>query len=91
MNYEDLINCIIEQGSDPCIIETEEDATEWLDVIENASIVLEITDPEEYQIAKRKLKLENATTNKIYSFVNGSEGTYCLSEDWGYWPLQSKK
>ena len=24
MNYEDLIDCIIEQGSDPCLIETEE-------------------------------------------------------------------
>lgn len=84
MNYEDLIDCIIEQGSDPCLIETEEDATEWLDTIENASIVREITDPEEYQIAKRKLNLENNTTRKIYSFVNGSEGTYCLSEDWDY-------
>lgn len=82
MNYEDLIDCIIEQGSDPCLIETEEDATEWLDTIENASIVREITDPEEYQIAKGKLNLENNTTRKIYSFVNGTEGTYCLSEDW---------
>lgn len=84
MNYEDLINCVIEQGSDPCIIETEEDAINWLDTIKNASIVREITDPEEYQIAKEKLNLENATTRKIYSFVNGSEGTYCLSEDWDY-------
>ena len=84
MNYEDLINCVIEQGSNPCIIETEYDATKWLDTIENASIVREITDPEEYQIAKEKLKLENAITRKIYSFVDGSEGTYCLSEDWNY-------
>ena len=84
MNYEDLLNCIIEQGSDPCLIETEEDAIDWLDTIDNASIVQEITDPEEYQIAKKKLNLENNTTRKIYSFVNGSEGTYCLSEDWDY-------
>ena len=84
MDYEDLINCIIEWGSDPCLIETEEDATDWLDTIENASIIREITDPEEYQIAKKKLGLENNTTRKIYSFVNGSEGTYCLSEDWDY-------
>jgi hypothetical protein len=84
MNYEDLINCIIEWGSDPCLIETEEDTIDWLDTIENASIIREITDPEEYQIAKRKLNLENNTTRKIYSFVNGSEGTYCLSEDWDY-------
>ena len=84
MDYEDLINCIIEWGSDPCLIETEEDAIDWLDTIENASIIREITDPEEYQIAKRKLNLENNTTRKIYSFVNGSEGTYCLSEDWDY-------
>ena len=84
MNYEDLIDCIIEQGSDPCLIETEEDAIDWLNTIENASIVREITDPEEYQIAKKKLNLENNNTRKIYSFVNGSEGTYCLSEDWDY-------
>ena len=84
MNYEDLINCIIEHGSDPCLIETEEDAIYWLDTIDNASIVREITDPEEYQIAKKNLDLENKTTRKIYSFVNGSEGTFCLSEDWDY-------
>lgn len=84
MNYEDLINCIIEQGSDPDLIDTKEDAIYWLGVIDNASIVREITDPEEYQIAKKKLDLENNTTRKIYSFVNGSEGTFCLDEDWDY-------
>ena len=84
MNYEDLINCIIEQGSDPCLIETEEDAIDWLNTIDNASIVREITDPEEYQIAKKKLDLEKNTTRRIFSFVNGNEGTYCLSEDWDF-------
>ena len=84
MNYEDLINCIIEQGSDPVLIETEEDAMKWLDIIENASIVREITDPEEYKIAKRKLNIEKNTTRQIYSFVNGCEGTYCLTGDWDY-------
>lgn len=72
-----LLDAIIEWGSDPAVIEFEEDAREWSDVLEGAQ-VWEIEDEEEKEDAAEKLGVD--TEEHIFAFVNGNRGNFMLSE-----------
>ena len=69
-------------GGDPFVVETEEQAMEVLESIQNATIEREITDKEEFETALSQLELKNA--KHIYSYVDGSEFIICFAEDWDY-------
>lgn len=72
-----LLDAIIEWGADPTLIECEEDAREWSDVLEGAQ-VWEIEDEEEKADAAAKLDVD--ADEHIFAFVNGNRGNFMLSE-----------
>lgn len=79
-----LFNTVYEWGSDSMIIEDEESARSFADVLDGATIMGSVDMADEYEVecAKTNLDLEDATVFAIHTFVNGSAGSFCLSEDW---------
>lgn len=79
-----LFNTVYEWGSDSRIIEDEETARSFSDVLAGATIIgcVDMKDEYEVECAKLNLDLEDATVFAIHTFVNGSAGSFCLSEDW---------
>lgn len=79
----DLYGAVFAWGSDPSLIETEEEAQEAAEIINEATIRREITDADEFASAMKELDLTEANKPQhIFSFVNGSEGVICFAEDW---------
>ena len=83
INANSLLGALIEQGSDPTIIETIEEAEIWAKTINEGS-VMEITDPEELSEAAPLLNLTSDKLRRAFAFVNGSAGTFALLSDWDY-------
>ena len=81
-----LMGAIYEWGSDPALIEDEEAARSFAQVLDGASSMGEIdmSDEEEARINKERLDLEDYNVTAIHTFVNGSYGTFSLAEEWGY-------
>ena len=79
-----LLGAIYEWGSDPTIIEDEEAARSFAEVIDCATTLYDIdmSDEEEANAAKARLDLEDADVTAIHHFVNGSYGTFSLAEEW---------
>ena len=88
MVAEDLLGALIQQGSDPCLIETMEQAEEWFVEIEKATnygdFTAEDVDPEEWETYCRQLDLRPNQVKRIYWFCGNNAGTYALGEDWEY-------
>lgn len=77
-----LLGAVVEQGSDPCAIESEEDAKAWAETI-NGGNVREITDADELENAKPMLDLEGCKVAHIYAFCDGhNSGHICLEKDY---------
>lgn len=83
INATNLLNAYVEWGSDPDIIQDwdEEKAEQYAKVIENATILREINSPYEFADALNDLWIDGLYVAHIYSFVNGSEGHFCLDAD----------
>ena len=81
-----LMGAIYEWGSDPALIEDEEAARSFAQVLDGASSMGEIdmNDEEEACLNKERLDLEDYNVTAIHTFVNGSYGTFSLAEEWGY-------
>ena len=79
-----LLGAIYEWGSDPTIIEDEEAARSFAEVIDCATTLYDVdmSDEEEANAAKARLNLEDADVTAIHHFVNGSYGTFSLAEEW---------
>ena len=76
-----LLGAIVEQGSDPATIETEEDAYQWAEAI-NGGRVWEITDASELETASLQLGFEDGErVTRIFAFVNGNRGNFALYDD----------
>ena len=76
-----LRGAIVEQGSDPATIETEEDARQWADTI-NGGRVWEITDASDLETSRRQLGFEDGErVAHIFAFVNGNRGNFALYDD----------
>lgn len=76
-----LLGAIVEQGSDPETIETEEDARQWEETI-NGGRVWEITDDSELETARLQLGFEyGERVARIFAFVNGNRGNFALYDD----------
>lgn len=75
VNKDDLCNCVFEWGSDPELIEDREYAEQIAEIINNASNrgIIYTTD-DDYAIYSAKLG--GNINSPIYTFVNGSEGSY---------------
>lgn len=86
MTREDLMYAIIQQGSDPCMIEDIEQAQEWLDEIQKATIYGDFTaddcDPDEWDTYCKQLDLEPKQVKRIYWFCGNNAGTYVLLRDY---------
>lgn len=83
----DVVGAIFEWGSDPCLIETEEEAEQAAEIINVATIRREITDADEFADAMKNLDLTELNEPRhIYSFVNGSEGSICFADDFTILP-----
>lgn len=79
-SYEDLYGAIAAMGAGAYLVETEEQAHELMESIENASIEREL-EGEEFETAKHILELDGHDVKRIYSLVDGSEFFVCLPED----------
>ena len=79
-----LLGAIYEWGSDPKIIEDEEEARSIADVLDSATSIsdVDINDEEEVNAAKARLELEDNDVTAIHTFINVSYGTFCLAEEW---------
>ena len=80
-----FIGTLWEWGSEPSIVESDEQTEEFAEIIANGTItdVLTESDGEEFEIEMKRLDLssENKPT-RIFCFVNGNEGSFCLPSDW---------
>lgn len=81
INANSLLGALIEQGSDPTIIETIEEAELWAKTINEGSVA-EITDAEELSEVAPLLDLTADRLRRAFAFTNGSAGTFALSSDW---------
>ena len=79
-----LLGAVFEWGSDPMNIEDEETARSVAEAINNATRYYDVdmNDKEESTIAKERLNLEEADVIMIHCFVNGSYGSFSLSNEW---------
>lgn len=79
-----LMGAIYEWGSDPMLIEDEESARSFAQVLDGATNMGEIdmNDEEEARINMERLDLEDNDVTAIHTFVNGSYGTFSLAEEW---------
>ena len=79
-----LFGAIYECGSDPKMIEDEEEARSIADVIDAATSIndVDMNDEEEANAAKARLDLEDNEVTAIHTFVNGSYGSFSLAEEW---------
>ena len=79
-----LFGAIYEWGSDPKIIEDEEEARSIADVLDAATTIndVDMNDEEEVNAAKARLDLEDNDVTAIHTFVNGSYGSFSLAEEW---------
>ena len=79
-----LMGAVWEWGSDPIIIEDEETARSCAEAIDCATEIGEIdmTDEEEVRVGKARLDLEDIDVTAIHTFVNGSEGSFSLEDEW---------
>ena len=79
-----LLGAVFEWGSDPMDIVDEETARSIADVIDGATILgtVDMTDEYEAEIAKSRLNLDDADVTTIHTFVNGSSGSFSLSNEW---------
>lgn len=80
-SYEDLLGALIEQGSQATIIEDEETAQSWFDTLEDAELTEHVDDITTEMLEKLDLTQAN-NVKRIITFVNGSAGSLCLSQDW---------
>lgn len=79
---DEMYGALVNYGGDPMLVETEDAAIELLTAIKSATSIRLIKDADERRICKKQLNLEDFETNKIWSFVNGSEFIVCFDEDW---------
>jgi hypothetical protein len=79
-----LLGALFEWGSDPKIIEDEEEARSIADVLDAATTIndVDMNDEEEVNAAKARLDLEDNDVTAIHTFVNGSAGSFSLAEEW---------
>ncbi len=77
-----LLDAVVEQGSDPTRIESDEDARSWGETI-NGGNPTELTDEDDINDAKAKLDIdEDDEVKHIYAFCNGNAGTFVLDKDY---------
>ena len=76
LNYLTLLWAVVENGSDPSLIETEEEAKLWGEVIFKSHLRT-ITDEAEFAIAKNKLGFSKEdNVKRIFAFCNGNSGCF---------------
>lgn len=83
LKKDELYGSLVEFGSDPYLVETEEQAGEVLGAINNGT-VYQITDPGDYESARMKLDLTGHKSGTIYGGVCESSFTICFAEDWDF-------
>lgn len=82
LSLNELYGSLVNPGSDPFIVETEEQAENLKERIERATVKREITSTDEFEAAMQQLDLNGHRVKRIFSFVDGSEFLVCFSGDW---------
>lgn len=79
-----LMGAIYEWGSDPILIEDEESARSFSQVLDGATSIrqIDMEDDEEVRVYKERLNLDDFDVTAIHTFVNGSHGTFSLDGEW---------
>lgn len=79
-----LLGAIFQWGSDPMFVDDEETARSVAQAINNATSFYDanMNDKEESSMAKDQLSLEDFDVISIHYFLNGSYGSFCLSDEW---------
>ena len=78
---ENLLGAIVNMGADPFIVETEEQAAQVAESINNSN-GYDILTGDDLATAREQLDCPGA--RKVYAFVDGSGFIVCLSQDWDY-------
>ena len=80
-SIDSLMGSLVNYGSDPLLIETEEQAQELLDSMDD---LYPITDKNEVETAKKQLNLEgHDEVTKVYGFMCvGCASVVCFGDDW---------
>ena len=79
-----LLGAVYEWGSDPMVIEDEEHARSFSEALDCSTIITEIdmTDEEAARVHKEMLDLDGHEVKAIHLFVNCSDGTFSLADEW---------
>ena len=79
-----LLGAVFQWGSDVEIVEDEETARKYAEVLANATRIglVDANDEDEFELHKQMLELEEWDVKQIHTFVNGSWGSFCLSNEW---------
>lgn len=79
-----LMGAIYQWGSEPILIEDEESARSFANVLDGATRMgdIDMNDEVESQINKEMLNLEDNDVSAIHTFVNGSYGIFSLADEW---------
>lgn len=80
LSIDSLMGSLVNYGSDPLLVETEEQAQELFDSMDDLYL---ITDKDEVETAKKQLNLERYNVTKVYGFMcDGCASVVCFGDDW---------
>ena len=79
-----LLGAVFQWGSDVELVEDEETARNYAEVLANATSIglVDANDEDEFTLSMQMLDLEGWDVKQIHTFVNGSCGSFCLSNEW---------
>ena len=79
-----LLGAVFQWGSDVELVEDEETARNYAEVLANATSIglVDVNDEDEFTLSMQMLDLEGWDVKQIHTFVNGSCGSFCLSNEW---------
>lgn len=82
--YEDLLDAMFENGSDPELIENLDDAFRVYNTLSDCqSGLTKIDDTDDwFETSKAQLDLDDNNVRYIYTFNNGCSGSICLNRDY---------
>ena len=79
-----LLSAVFQWGNDVELVGDEETARNYAKVLANATSIglVDVNDEDEFTLSMEMLELEGFDVKQIHTFVNGSRGLFCLSNEW---------
>lgn len=79
-----LLGAVFQWGSDVELVGDEDTARNYAEVLANATSIglVDANDEDEFTLSMQMLDLGGWDVKQIHTFVNGSCGSFCLSNEW---------